>query len=225
MNLCLLLTACVTTICSSSDPDDLYLRTGFAFKNVRVVDTVGSTVSILYDGRIRRIPSDVITFYDHKPFDSLVASSLVEYSVVVRQIDTTIAPVFVIDSAARRSIMADIRTSITSKQPQTPDPMRSLIAENQRHHERPKLYLLVGSVLAVTIAYDSFVDAGDLDDTIANFKKLSPPYDTVRWEKQRFRKNFVGVIAVGVAVVNTIFALERIEIRGDNTSVTLSYAF
>ena len=89
--------------------------------------------------------------------------------------------------------------------------------------ERPRLYLLSISALSLAIAWDNFSDVSDYDDWIDIYEKLDK--DTDKLKNDRTRKIIVGSVAVVAFVVNTYFALEKVQVTANNKGVGLSYSF
>lgn len=60
--------------------DDVYLHTGFVFRNVKAVDTVGTDIRIQRDGNLFNIRTSVVARIEIRPVDPSVKSSYELYS-------------------------------------------------------------------------------------------------------------------------------------------------
>jgi hypothetical protein len=82
--------------------------------------------------------------------------------------------------------------------------------------------LALGASLAV-LAWDSFADAGDISDTIKNYKDLG--LKTSKLEKTKDRKNAIGAVLAVSSIITFVYSFEEVEVQASPTSLSLSYKF
>lgn len=82
--------------------------------------------------------------------------------------------------------------------------------------------LAIGASLAV-LAWDNFADAGDISDTIKDYKDLE--LNTSKLEKTRSRKNSIGAVLAVSSIITFVYSFERVQVQASPTSLSLSYKF
>lgn len=90
-------------------------------------------------------------------------------------------------------------------------------------YDYPHLYLIPITAIAVVLAWDNFSDASDLSNAIDEAKKVN--LDTSKMESTRNRKTVFGIVALGAGLINTYFALQRVQVKVTSNSVGLTYNF
>ena len=91
--------------------------------------------------------------------------------------------------------------------------------------EYTNLKLLPLSFLSFALSYNFFSEAADVQSSIDEIKNITITTDTSQFESRRDRYYVMGSICAVIGLVNTFISLKPIEVRVDQNSVNMSYAF
>ncbi|MDP1675676.1 MAG: hypothetical protein Q8L88_02330 [Bacteroidota bacterium] len=175
--------------------DDLYLRNGFAFRNIKVIDSLDRYVRIqLVPYSTRRFAFGSVEKIVPIPFDSLLESGYERWEEF-----TALTP--------------------------TQKPNEPVIRKRGAKYEYPNLKLIPVTVISFALAIDYFTEASDIQSSIDKLKESIPNGDYSSVESQKSRKQLIGGVCVAAGIINLIFSLERVEIRTDGQQLSLSYTF
>ncbi|NQV16203.1 hypothetical protein HQ531_12150 [bacterium] len=190
----------------NAQADDIRFKSGQILQNCVVVDTVGT--------RLRIESIDGFRTYPLHTIDSVIKSPVIETQpTVLIGVDSSLA----LNKKYERS---ETKQAIRS----------SMLAQNQfKNYKYPNAYLLPISAIGLGLAWDYFSEYGDIKKTIKDLKKDAKPLniyvDTSDLEDQRTRKLVLGVTFLTAGVINSVFALQRVEVSATNNSIGLSYNF
>ncbi|MBW7888130.1 MAG: hypothetical protein H3C35_07195 [Bacteroidetes bacterium] len=199
----------IILILSGSRADDIRLRNGQTLKNCIVVDTVGTKIVINTSEGQKNLPLTTIDAIIISEFNPLKDTYLINP-----------------DGSTK-----------TLKRFEQPDGAKTQISKPEfatkgnipKKYSYPKIYLIPVSIITFGLAWDYFVQIGDIQDVIDLQNKLEEQtkikIDNSALISQKSRKTILAITFLTAGIVNTIFAFEKVEIIATNNSVGLSYKF
>ena len=194
--------------------DDLYFKSGFALRNVRLVGANDSVVVVQTTQRVRRIPLENILRVEKKPFDPLLESQMTEFNLgsVLPQIPLQIQ----IDSAVLHSSVVDFLHG-----ERLSSPPNAAIPSGETLY--PNIAFLPVGIALLGLSWDFFSNAKDLTDAIEEAKSLPMPPPLSSLEATRDRKRVLGVVCFIAGAADLYFSLKAVKINASANSVRLSY--
>ena len=97
------------------------------------------------------------------------------------------------------------------------------------NYDYPNAMLLPVSAVAFGLAWDYFAQVSDIQNAIDANNNLASQtkiqIDNSNLQNQKTRKTILGVTFLAAGVINTVFALKRVEVTATNNSIGLAYKF
>lgn len=180
--------------------DDVYLKTGFVFRNVQVVDTVGSRIDIQSNGQLLGIQVSDILKIDAREVDPLEKST---YGLYSQELATAYKAGLTQQDLANAEEL--IRKSVVSPNQKKTFVQKSVVISE--HRNLPFLVVSAGSFL---LAWDYYKNADNLILPIRIVEYLGG--DAGSLKNARRRKNVIGSALVLTGIASTVFAILPVEV-------------
>lgn len=123
----------------------------------------------------------------------------------------------------------ETRTEFNSYQETAEHNVNATQSNNTIQYKYPKIPLLSVALLSAIVGWDGLARVGNIQDAMdANdkiSKLLKPPIDNSYLESEKTRATIIGIVGLSVALVVTIYSLEKVEIKTDGKSLSLAYSF
>lgn len=191
---------------SVGQADDLYLRSGFVFRNCLVTDTTDNRITIQTSKRVHRYLLAMVERVIKKPYDPNKETEYFRYEVKIESPKLIIS--FDTTSGSWASQARRFQLTETSY---------------------PNLHFLPLSFVAIGLSIDYFFQVSDLADAIESAEQgiESLPFNSeVESEKRRLessktRKAILGVVFALAAITNTVISLqtETVEIQVSSNTI------
>lgn len=184
---------------SLSFADEIYLQTGFVIKNVTARDTVDNYLMMVSSNGEKKI----------------VLAQIIK--IVRAEVDLSKGP-----------IMEQFDETMVKKNYSAP---KSLTDQTVAKYEQPHLGMVYISVVSIILAYDNIDQVSRLskyiDETNKRNKIALPEYrqDVSTLESEKTKRTVLGVAFGMIAIANLVYSLEKVEIKTDMKSLSLSYTF
>ena len=206
MRTTLIITALLALLLFTARADDVRFRNGQTLKNCLVLDTLGSRIKVKTSDGDRLFPLTSIDNILKSQFDSTQTSMVQNRNGSTQTLIQVEQPF-------------DVNIQTRSQHIYVPE----------KHYDYPNSILLPLSAVAFGLAWDYFSQAGDIQDAIDANNSLASALkiqiDNSRLESQKSRKSILGVTFIAAGILNTVFALRRVEVTATNNSIGLSYKF
>jgi len=206
MRTTLIITALLALLLFTARADDVRFRNGQTLKNCLVLDTLGSRIKVKTSDGDRLFPLTSIDNILKSQFDSTQTSMVQNRNGSTQTLIQVEQPF-------------DVNIQTRSQHIYVPE----------KHYDYPNSILLPLSAVAFGLAWDYFSQAGDIQDAIDANNSLASALkiqiDNSRLESQKSRKSILGVTFIAAGILNTVFALRRVEVTTTNNSIGLSYKF
>lgn len=196
--------------------DDVYLKDGSVFRNVRVVDTLGTNIRCLKSGGLsyQIVPISAVARIDYKSFDPSQPSPYQEPSATLLTVRTLTGDHFEgtyrnSDSATvtyttkdgyrvvNRSHILSVEQAIARDDSRRQSPVKLVTVREYEH-----LWVTIPAIAGAIWSFSSFSKASDLRDGIDAAKALGLGAYTSKAESDASEKETTGVLtAIGSLVL------------------------
>lgn len=195
-----------------SSADDVYLKNGYVIRNVAVKDTTDNFVNLTSSSSTKRIPLAQLVKIVRLEIDPSEGPRMEKY-------DDNLAKSYLEETTKNAQSNRDNRDSLLNK---------NII---YRRYSYPNIKMLPISFVCLLLMYDNFDQVGKLNDAIDLANKNNQgsniiiQVDNSPLEKEKTKRTILAVSFGILAIWNTVYSVEKVELKTGPDGVTLSYNF